>query len=347
MRGEVARAALAGVVLLAAGMAGVLLAQDGAPPGPGASLAGELAFSEVVLFDYDRDGTLDRVQFWVAFEARPAPGEPSPEVESGSLSYFVFDLEEKRRIDNWMMGFTMTMGGDFPRAGESYPLTNVRIEGRTARFDFKGATWTLEDGGESWKSDTIGIADHRGTRTARFYGGDVRIVGAAPTAAAPVDVPANRECNGCHKDAAGAMAASGGPHRDLDCIACHTLHPPEHAGAVPLCSPCHEGHDKAMSPASCSECHRSHAAGEVSYANTIPSAYCAACHAGAATALRASKSLHTGLGCGLCHQGVHGGEAKTCVFCHRGTHPQHVMTQPASCVKCHGSAHSIDRGQGE
>ena len=109
---------LAGAFILMLWGSGILLAQDATPSAPAPSVSGELAFSEPILFDYDRDGQQERVQFWIEFEARPAPREPSPEVESGSLTYYVFDLESKQRVNDWMLGFNMTMGGGFPQAGE-------------------------------------------------------------------------------------------------------------------------------------------------------------------------------------------------------------------------------------
>jgi hypothetical protein len=336
---------LAGVVLLAVGMVGVLLAQEKAPPPPAAapSLHAELAFSQTIVFDYDRDGKANRVQFWIELEAHPAPGEPGPEAESGSMKYFVFDLESKRRIDNWMLGFNMSMGGGFPKAGESYPLTNVRIEGRTARFDFSGAAWTLTDVGDSWKADTIEIRDYRGTRKARFYGGDVRVVGGGPAAAArPIDIAANRECNGCHEDAAAAMAADGGPHRKLACAACHTQHPPDVEGVVvPECMSCHESHSESMTAASCAQCHAGHAVKKVEHAATMPDAYCAPCHADVVETLRASRSLHMGVKCVLCHQKEHAAPAISCGSCHRGSHPEHVMSNAGICASCHKTAHDL------
>jgi hypothetical protein len=242
-----------------------------------------------------------------------------------------------------MAGFTLTMGGDFPRAGEVYPLTNVRIEGRTARFDFNGATWTLTDGGPSWKADPIEIRDYRGTRKARFFGGDVRVGGAAAAAAAkPLEIAANKECNGCHEDAALTMAAEGGPHRELECAACHTKHPPDVEGVVvPECTSCHESHSESIPAASCSQCHAGHAAAKVQHAPTMPDAYCTPCHAGVAETLRASRSLHMGVKCVLCHQKEHASPATACVFCHRGSHPEHVMSNAGICASCHKTAHDL------
>jgi hypothetical protein len=333
--------------LLVSGTVGMLLAQDGTLPPPAPSVSGELAFSETIVFDYDRDGTQERVQFWIDFEARPAPGGPSPEVESGTLTYYVLDLESGQRVDDWMLGFNMTMGGGFPRAGESYPLTNVRISGKKAQFDLAGTGFTIVDGGDSWQEDTIEVSGLSGVRTGRFYGGDVRVV-PDPSAPQALDIEANRECNECHDEAAVTMAAGGGPHRDFECTTCHPQHPPDVEGVVvPACLECHESHSEVMTAASCAECHAGHDLASVAHTVSMPDSYCASCHGDVAHTIRASRSLHMGVACVLCHQSEHAAEPKTCQFCHRGTHPQHVMQSPDRCRDCHNTAHEIARGRDE
>lgn len=347
MRGRAIRAALASAALIALGMVGILLAQDVPPVVPAASVSGELAFSEAILFDYDRDGSQDRVQFWIEFEARPAPGDPSPKVESGSLKYFVFDLEEQRRIDDWMLGFNMTMGGDFPRAGESYPLTNVRITGRQAQFDLGGTSFTVVDRGDSWKDDTFEVRDASGVRKGRFYGGDVRVI-PDPSAPQPLDIEANRECNECHAEAAATIAAGGGPHRELECMGCHTEHPPEvERAVVPECMGCHESHSDALTASTCVECHAGHDFTKVVHTATMPDAYCGACHDDVVGTLRASRSLHMGVKCVLCHQDEHPAQAKACDYCHRGAHPQEMVHSPDGCRDCHNTAHDLHRDRAE
>lgn len=337
----------ASALLLVLGMVGLALAQGATPSASGPSLSGELAFGEPIVFDYDRDGHQERVQFWIELEARPAPGEPSPEVESGALRYFVFDLDRQQRIDDWMLGFNMTMGGGFPQAGESYPLTNVRIGGRTARFDFLGSTWTITDGGDSWTADTIEIRDVTGVRKARFYGGDVRVV-ADPLAPQPVDLEANRECNECHAEAATTVAARGGPHRELACADCHAEHPPDVEGAAtPQCLGCHQGHSEAMTAATCIECHAGHDFTKVVHTARMPDAYCGACHGDVTDTLRASRSLHLGVHCVLCHQGEHTAPVKDCGWCHRGAHPRREADHQGGCQGCHGTAHDLRRSRAD
>jgi hypothetical protein len=117
--------------------------------------------------------------------------------------------------------------------------------------------------------------------------------------------------------------------------------------AVPECLGCHESHSEVMTAATCVECHASHDATRYVHTATLPDTYCAACHGDVVETLKASRSLHMGVACVLCHQKEHSAKAKECHFCHRGTHPQHVMRRPDRCVECHNTAHDIERGRAE
>jgi hypothetical protein len=333
------------VVLLVLGTAGILFSQRTAPPEPMVSVSGELAFSKTIVFDYDRDGSQDRVQFWISFEAQPpasTPGRTDAKLAGGYLSYYVYDVERHKRIDDWMLGFNMTMGGGFPRAGEKYPLTNVRITGLQAQFDLGSTSFRIIDGGNSWKKDTIEVTDVNGTRIARFYGGDVRIIPNQLEVAKPLDIKANRECIECHETSAVSIAVKGGPHHDFKCTDCHTEHPPDVEGVTfPNCLGCHDSHSEAMSASSCAECHGNHDVTRYIHTVTMPDTYCGACHDDVIETLKSSRSLHMGVACVLCHQNEHSAKAKECQYCHRGTHPEHVMRNPDRCGDCHNSAHDL------
>lgn len=386
MRVTLPRAAL--LVLLFVGTA---LASNPSTTPPPSSLHGELAFSKTISFDYDRDGTRDRVQFWIEIQGEQAigePGTPGARPESGSVSYFVVDLANKRRIDNWLLGFNMGgMGGGFPVAGQLYPLTNISITDRTARFELNGTSWTITDRGKTWKKDRIEIVTGGRTREGRFYGGDVTVTPGPPAppkpaateaevsppqgevqaaaAASPVpptaegtvakaaeppvlyppaNIKANSKCNKCHEEAAGTIAAQGGPHARLKCASCHDKHPREVVGAKPACTRCHNSHDDSMRMGSCSDCHSSHAVADIQYGIGIPDTYCVACHESPASSLHESGTRHTGLACVICHRNVHG-TVPSCTDCHGGPHGERVMSKPERCVRCHTSAHqtSVDR----
>jgi hypothetical protein len=339
------RTSAIGAAVLAVVLASVLPAQDEGSTSEPPYFEGELAFSEPMAFDYDQDGTPDRVQFWIQFAGQPAKGregEAGFRPESGAVHYVVADLDRRKKIDNWLMGFNM----GFPVAGQPFPITGIVINGRTVSFDLQGKIWTITDRGGSWQEDEFELRDHLGARPGRFFGGDVRVVPDPLSVAEPLDIEANRECNECHPEATVGMTVGGGPHREFECTTCHPEHPPDVEGVVvPACLECHESHSEVMTAASCAECHAGHDFGSVVHRVSMPDSYCASCHGDVADTLRASRSLHMGLKCVLCHQEQHSAQAKGCVFCHRGTHPQHVMESPDRCRDCHNTAHEIARGR--
>jgi hypothetical protein len=338
------RSSLGAAGLLAVALALPLPAAAEKPPLTPPYLSGELAFSEVLAFDYDRDGKPDKVQFWIAVEGQPAvgkAGEPGARPESGSIRYFVYDVERSKKVKDWLMGFNM----GFPVADEPHPIAKISVDGRTARFELRGATWTITDAGDSWDEDEISLKDASGVRKGRFYGGDLRVVPAeSVVAAGPLAIEANAACNECHEDAAAEMAKSGGAHRELECASCHTEHPPDEEGAIPRCLSCHEAHGAEMKDASCTGCHRGHAPATLTYAATVPDAHCAACHADVPKTLEASRSRHMGIACAVCHRTEHGA-TQSCQFCHRATHPEHVMRKTGVCASCHKTAHDLRSGR--
>lgn len=322
---------------IAAAMAGLLAVTAHGSPTP--IVKGELAFSETIAFDYDRDGTPDRVQFWVEFEGQPAlaeTGDGEPAEETGWASYFVLDVERQERIDDWLLGFNM--GGGFPVAGEKYPLSNIRIEGRTAWFDLNGSTWRLSDRGEGLDQDSIRIDTGGRVREGRFFAGNITVIPDPRIVWEPADVEANSSCNGCHRKAAISIAAAGARHAEMPCLACHAEHPLEVPGAKPQCLGCHRPHTESLSNASCSTCHSSHDFASVVYPITVPDEYCVACHQESATQLHESQTRHMGLACVICHRPDHGA-VPSCTDCHGGPHPQSIMSRPDSCAQCHSGAH--------
>lgn len=370
MRSRVLGAALFALATAAPSFAEEKAAANAGPAATAASFAGELAFSEEMAFDYDRDGTPDRVQFWIQLEGRPATGLPGDPGESGSVRYFVVDLKQKRRIDNWLVGLNMSEG--FPVAGEAYPLTNISVTGKTARFDLKGSTWTVTDKGKGWKKDSIEIATGGRVRPGRFYGGDIRVTPglsvaagakgagtAAPAAPPPFQVggPAADSSSPVSPlvgNAAGQGFAKPAPLPEVvappadvpanrRCIKCHDVA----AGNVAAvggphsdlkCVSCHNKHPKEIKDAKpqCLNCHNSHS-------ESITMSQCSTCHSS-----HDVHSIRYGIQipdahCASCHKKStatlqasgtrHTGLA--CVVCHR-----HEHTRVPSCVACHSGPHA-------
>ncbi|MCU0292916.1 MAG: hypothetical protein MUF10_13140 [Thermoanaerobaculaceae bacterium] len=141
-------------------------------------MSGSFAVTEVVRFDYDRDGQRNRVQFWMDVLGRPAVGDegaPGFRPEEGFLKYYMFDLDRDVRVFEWDEG--IHMGG--PPPDRTYPITAIAIDGKTARFEAFNLAWTITDGGQGIEKDTVTIDDGFRTRSKPFYAGDLT-VGPAP-----------------------------------------------------------------------------------------------------------------------------------------------------------------------
>lgn len=302
-------------------------------------LTGAVAYTETLQFDYTKDGFRNRVQFWLEFKGSPALGKPGGagyQAESGAIYYYLVDVDNKKQVDNWLMGFSMMEG---PPPSGPYPMTDIQIRGNMAMFSAFGMKWTVIDGGEGYAKDTVKIDDGFRIKEMKLHGGDFKILDAAIEAHA-----AYKDCVKCHEESATAMRAKGGKHNTVGCGDCHVGHPPEVKKPYTACMECHEPHSDQMVEEACSQCHRAHTATDVNYAFNVPSAYCAACHQDTSDELLASQSKHSDIACALCHQEEHGASS-TCQYCHGGTHPQHVMKNTEICAACHHTAHDLESGR--
>jgi len=302
-------------------------------------ITGAVAYTELIQFDYTKDGTRNRVQFWLELKGSPAlgnPGEAGYKPESGSIYYYLVDVENKKQVDNWLMGFSMMEG---PPPSGPYPMNNINIRGNTATFTAFGMAWTVIDGGEGYSKDTVTIDDGFSTRDMKMHGGDLRIVNAGMEAHAHYQDC--MKCYECHEGPATDMIAKGGEHNTMGCSDCHVGHPPEVKNPHKTCTECHQPHSDQMAVDACGQCHRAHTATEVIYAYDVPSEYCSACHQEVADVLASSRTKHSDIACALCHQGKHKATS-TCQYCHGAPHPKHVMKKTGICRACHNTAHNLD-----
>jgi predicted CXXCH cytochrome family protein len=303
---------------------------------PPAGISGAVAYTEIVRFDYTKDGVRNRVQFWLEFKGRSAvgnPGDSGYQPEEGAIWYYLYDVDKKQRVANWLMGFNMMEG---PPPSGPYPMTNIVVEGETGRFEAFGMRWTVVDGGEGHTKDRVTVDDGFRPRQMRTYDGDLRIVSVPPLRASK-----DHTCIECHPDPAKQMAATGGKHSTMGCTDCHVGHPPDVKSPIPPCVECHQPHSAEMPKDACTNCHRAHTSTLVSYAYNVPSPYCAACHKEPADVLSASGSKHKHLACALCHPEKHKA-IPNCQHCHGAPHPQ-VMKEVDGCGRCHGPAHRVQR----
>jgi hypothetical protein len=299
-------------------------------------ITGAVAYTEMIQFDYTKDGTRNRVQFWLEFKGSPTVGKPGDagyKPESGAIYYYLVDMDNKKQVDNWLMGFSMMEG---PPPSGPYPMTGIEIRGNMAMFTAFDMLWTVIDGGEGYAKDTVKIDDGFRTREMKLYGGDFQIVDTEIEAHA-----AYQDCVKCHAGSAMAMRSKGGQHNRVGCGDCHVGHPPEVKKPYKPCTECHKPHSQDMGEKACNLCHKAHIATEVTYAYDVPSRYCNACHQQAADVLASSQSKHSDIACALCHRDRHK-SSSTCQYCHGGTHPQHVMKNIDICGACHNTAHDLE-----
>lgn len=138
-------------------------------------ISGAVAYTEVMRFDYTKDGIRNRVQFWLEFKGRSAmgkPGDPGHRPEEGAIWYYLYDIDKKQRVSNWLMGFSMTDG---PPPSGPYPMTRLVIDGNTARFEAFGMKWTVVDGGEDYAKDRVMVDDGFRARDMKMYDGDLKV----------------------------------------------------------------------------------------------------------------------------------------------------------------------------
>jgi len=302
-------------------------------------ISGAMAYTEAVQFDYRKDGTRNPVQFWLEFKGSQAfgkPGEAGYTPESGAIYYYLVDIENKKKVDNWLMGFSMMEG---PPPSGPYPMNNISIRGNTARFTAFGMTWTILDGGEGHGKDTVTIDDGFNTKEMKMYGGDLRVVQAGMEARA-YDQDCMK-CYDCHEEPTRAMIAKGGRHNTVGCGECHVGHPPEVKQPYKECTSCHKPHSDQMAEDACGQCHRAHTATEVTYTYNVPSRYCHSCHQEVADVLASNRSKHSDIACARCHQEKHK-TLSTCQYCHGAPHPTHVMQKIGICAACHHTAHDLE-----
>lgn len=297
---------------------------------------GAVAYTEVIQFDYTKDGNRNNVQFWLEFKGSPAIGSPDEQgytPESGAIYYYLVDIENKKKVDNWLMGFSMMEG---PPPSGPYPMTGISINGNTAIFSAFGKTWTIIDGGDGYRADEVTINDGYSTRKMELFAGDLKIVGTET-----IVIASNQECAECHEGEATTILVKGGKHKALSCEECHVGHPPEEQHSYTGCLECHEPHTNEMGEDSCMQCHRAHTATAVVHEYNVPSSYCTSCHKEAGYVLATSRSKHSDMACVRCHREQHKASS-TCQYCHGGPHPEHVMKKKDICATCHKTAHALE-----
>ena len=137
------------------------------------------------------------------------------------------------------------------------------------------------------------------------------------------------DCVKCHATPPADLTASGGKHKDVGCMGCHSGHPPTVKKPIPQCNDCHMGKSH-YELKGCLGCHKNpHTPLNITFAGNITEA-CLTCHTQQIEQLRNNKSKHTALDCSACHD-VHR-KVPQCTQCHK---PHSAEMVAADCRKCH------------
>ena len=103
----------------------------------GGSVKGEVGYSQKMAWDYDKDGEVEHVQYWVEIDI-----ESDGKEVKGGLIRFMKDLDSGRKIYQWV-GMQMTGENMKPQQKKA---TNLSITGKTARFTLdSGMSYTIAD----------------------------------------------------------------------------------------------------------------------------------------------------------------------------------------------------------
>ena len=157
-------------------LVGLIMMMTGtALAGERTTLTGAVAYTEMVRFDYTKEGKRANVQFWLEFRGKGAvgsEGDPGYLPPEGAIYYYLLDVDKNEKVTNWLMGFSMM--SEPPPSGP-YPMTNLVIRGNVASFDAFNRNWKITDGGKGFAKDTVIVKDGFKPKEMKMYGGDVLI----------------------------------------------------------------------------------------------------------------------------------------------------------------------------
>jgi len=139
------------------------------------ALVGEVAYSELMKFDYDRDGRINDVQFWVSFDIKPAvgkEGEPGYRPETGNILRYMKDVELGGPVKEYNQ---FNMLPDTP-LGKAVPVSNIAISGDSVTFTMKGVHFTVKVKGSETTQDSIMVNDGIKEYPVPIFDGKLRIL---------------------------------------------------------------------------------------------------------------------------------------------------------------------------
>jgi hypothetical protein len=136
-------------------------------PGERVVLNGEIFYSKPLRFDYDRDGTKNRVVMASKFFIKRLRDGGY----NGYLQRYLYDIDKQKAV-TWYAKKNMLSE---PPIGIDTEVSNVKQEGKTITFDVGNWHFTMTDGGKGYLSDKIIVNDGIRTKQVTMYGGEVEV----------------------------------------------------------------------------------------------------------------------------------------------------------------------------
>lgn len=146
-----------------------LLLTAGSAAADDGSIKGAVGYTAEMVWDYNRDKKINRVQFWLDFNI-----ETKGDVVKGGMQRYLKDLDSGKKIYHWK---NMDMTGDNTRP--TLPATHLTIKSKTAVFTVNDVTYTFTDSSADPGSDPrYFLSDDGFTKTKiKIYGGKVEVHG--------------------------------------------------------------------------------------------------------------------------------------------------------------------------
>ena len=139
------------------------------------ALVGEVAYSEPLIFDYNRDGRPKKVQLWASFDIKPAVGKEGESgylAEEGSMRRYMKDIELGAPVIGYDE-FNMLPNSPL---GKAVPVSDIVISGHTAAFTSRGLRFTVTDNGPGVTKDSIIVNDGIRDYPVSLFDGDLKII---------------------------------------------------------------------------------------------------------------------------------------------------------------------------
>ena len=136
-------------------------------PGERVVLKGEIFYSKPLRFDYDKDGTKNRVVMASKFFIKQLKDGSY----DGYFQRYLYDVDKKAAV-TWYAKKNML---SHPPIGIDTAVSNVKQDGKTVSFDVGNWHFTMTDGGQGYLSDKVIVSDGIRTKEVTMYGGDIEV----------------------------------------------------------------------------------------------------------------------------------------------------------------------------